>query len=217
MSPIDKRRLYSSIALLVFLLSAVTFVVWDVGRTISPRVLSSVAHSGVRPEQLEKLPHASVSTGSVPAGRPIIITRAIDGDTVDVEFVDAPKNSDRARVRLIGVNTPESVDPRKPVQCFGKEASAHTTELVAGITRERPATLVVDATQGEYDKYQRLLAYIYLPDGTLLNERIIAGGYGFEYTYRTPYIHQARFKEAEKAAKIANRGLWAPEACSGEL
>lgn len=217
MNTVDKRRLYSSIALLVFLLSAVSFVVWDVGRGIAPRVLPSVAHSGVQPEQSEKLPHASVQVESIPDGRPIIITRAIDGDTVDVEFTDALKDNDRVRVRLIGVNTPESVDSRKPVQCFGKEASAHTAELVAGITIEHPATLVMDASQGEYDKYQRRLAYIYLPDGTMLNERIIADGYGFEYTYRTPYAHQVRFKTAEKDAKSSHRGLWAPEACSGEL
>lgn len=187
-------------------MGAGVYLVWDIGRIFPARIHNATVAPVVEPIQQERT--------SVPGGRPVRNARAVDGDTLDIQFVDSAK---REHVRLIGVNTPESVDPRKPVQCFGKEASAHTTQLVAAITADAPAYVVVDQSQGERDKYGRLLAYVYLPDGSLLNERIIADGYGFEYTYRTPYALQARFKTAEMAARAAGVGLWSAQACNGEL
>ncbi|MEK7568763.1 MAG: thermonuclease family protein [Patescibacteria group bacterium] len=133
-----------------------------------------------------------------------IVTRIIDGDTI-VVFVDGVSE----KVRLIGVDTPETVDPRKPVQCFGEEASAFTRSLLlrAGVRLE------MDATQGDRDKYGRLLRYVFLPDGTLVNEEIIAEGYGHEYTYRIPYQYQTEFKTAERSARESQKGLWASGAC----
>lgn len=148
-----------------------------------------------------------LSDASAPKSKPVYLplVRVIDGDTIDVL-----EGNEVVRVRLIGVDTPEVVDPRKPVQCFGKEASTRTRALlVSGLVQ-----LVSDDTQGTYDKYQRRLAYVFTPDGTHLNLELIRGGYAHEYTYRTPYSYQAKFKQAEREAREAKRGLWADGVCA---
>ena len=132
------------------------------------------------------------------------VTRIIDGDTV-VVLVDGVAE----KVRLIGVDTPETVDPRKPVQCFGKEASAFTNALLSNTIIK----LEADPTQGDRDRYGRLLRYVFLEDGTLVNQKIIAEGYGHEYTYRIPYQYQTEFKTAERFARESQKGLWANGAC----
>jgi micrococcal nuclease len=118
----------------------------------------------------------------------------IDGDTVELEGGE--------RVRLIGVNTPESVDPRRPVERFGKEAFEFTRRLAEG----KALRLEYDAETR--DQYGRTLAYIYLPDGTLLNAEIIRQGYGFAYT-RFPYRRTQEFVALEREAREHGRGLWA--------
>jgi micrococcal nuclease len=135
------------------------------------------------------------------------VFRVIDGDTIDVE-----KDGVRVRVRLIGVDTPETVDPRRPVQCFGKEASLRAKELLNG----KLVRLETDPSQGLYDKYDRMLAYVYLPDETLFNKVMISRGYAHEYTYRLPYHYQQEFKAVERAAREEKRGLWADGICSGK-
>jgi micrococcal nuclease len=116
------------------------------------------------------------------------------------------------RLRLIGMDTPETVDPRKPVQCFGQEASTRAKELLDGQT----ATLELDASQGERDRYGRLLAYLWLPDGRNFAEVMIGEGYAHEYTYQQPYAYQADFKAAAEWAQANGLGLWAPDACAGQ-
>jgi len=132
------------------------------------------------------------------------VVRVVDGDTIVVL-----QNGKKENVRLIGVDTPETVDPRKPVQCFGKEASAFTKKVLTNQT----IRLESDPTQQDRDKYKRLLRYVYLPDGTLVNKKIIADGYGFEYTYRIPYQFRDEFKEAQSEARLKQRGLWAEGVC----
>ncbi len=133
------------------------------------------------------------------------VTKVVDGDTIEVAMAGK-----KEKVRLIGVNTPESVDPRKTVECFGKEASLKAKELI-GIQQVR---LVSDPTQDDRDKYHRLLRYVFLADGTLINKKLIEDGYGFEYTYDIPYQYQTEFKAAEKSAREANKGLWNEQACN---
>ena len=146
-------------------------------------------------------------TTVIPLAEPSLylsVSRVIDGDTVDVV-----EKGGIIRVRLIGINTPETVDPRTPVECFGKESSKKTAELLAGgLVR-----LEDDVSQGRYDKYQRRLAYLFTPDGTFVNFELVKQGYAFEYTYRAPYKYQAEFKEAQKEARMSERGLWAPGVC----
>ena len=132
------------------------------------------------------------------------VLRVVDGDTLDISF-----HGVKTRLRLIGINTPETVDPRRPIQCFGKEASAKAQELLLG----RDVTIELDPSLDKYDKYGRLLAYVYLPDGTLFNEQMIREGYAYEYTYQLPYKYQKEFKEAQRSAKNAKRGLWADGVC----
>ena len=122
------------------------------------------------------------------------VQRVIDGDTVVLSSIGT--------VRLIGVDTPETVDPRKPVEFFGKEASAFTTRLLLG-TQVR-----VEYEQERTDRYQRTLAYLYLPDGTLANQEIIRQGYGHAYL-SFPFRLMSSFRAAEQEARDAGRGLWA--------
>lgn len=136
------------------------------------------------------------------------VSSVVDGDTVQVE-IDGKEET----LRLIGINTPETVDPRKPVECFGKEASNKAKELLTG----KSVQLEADSTQGERDKYNRLLRYVILGDGTNFNKKMIEDGYAYEYTYNTPYKYQAEFKEAQKKAQEEKRGLWAEDTCNGEL
>ena len=128
-----------------------------------------------------------------------ICTRAVDGDTIVVHVAGKEE-----RVRLIGVDTPETVHPSKPVEYFGKEASAFTKRMIEG----KHVRLEYDWQKR--DKYGRLLAYVYLEDGTFLNVEIIKQGYGFAYTkYTFRYLDE--FREYQRSAQANNRGLWARE------
>ena len=143
-----------------------------------------------------------------PAGLPTAaVVEVIDGDTVDVRI-----NSQVVRIRLIGIDTPEVVDPRRPVECFGREASAKAHELLDGQT----VAFEADPSQDDRDRYGRSLRYLWLPDGRLFNLEMIAQGYAFEYTYNVPYQYQQSFKQAEQDARAQQRGLWSPATCNGE-
>lgn len=132
------------------------------------------------------------------------VVKVVDGDTINVEI-----NGQVTRLRLIGIDTPEVVDPRKPVQCFGREASAKAKELLSG----QSVKLESDPSQGEFDKYGRTLRYVYLADGRSFNKLMIEDGYAHEYTYDIPYKYQAEYKQAQKNAEKNKRGLWADNAC----
>lgn len=136
------------------------------------------------------------------------VSKVIDGDTIDVEISGESK-----MLRLIGINTPETVDPRKPVQCFGLEASNKAKEILAG----KNIVLEIDDSSGDRDKYGRFLRYVFLEDGTNFNKLMISEGYAYEYTYDVPYRYQNEFKKAEQEAREAKRGLWAENTCSGSL
>ena len=103
----------------------------------------------------------------------------------------------------MGVDTPETKDPRKPVQYFGKEATAFTQRLVEG----QRVRLAYD--QQHQDKYGRTLADVYLEDGTFVNAEIIKQGYGFAYT-RFPCTDLEQFRQVAREAREATRGLWGP-------
>jgi micrococcal nuclease len=133
------------------------------------------------------------------------VVKVVDGDTIDVDLAGVTE-----RLRLIGMDTPETQDPRKPVQCFGQEASDRAMAVLLG----RTVHLEVDASQGERDKYQRLLRYVWIDD-RLFNLDMIADGYAHQYTYSTPYTYQALFQKAEQEAAAADRGLWSPATCNG--
>ncbi len=135
------------------------------------------------------------------------VTEVVDGDTIKI-IVDGKS----VTLRLIGLDTPETVDPRKPVQCFGKEASAKAKDTLTG----KKVRIEKDPTQGEFDKYDRTLAYVYREDGLFYNKYMIEQGYAHEYTYNTPYKYQSEFKAAQKTAETNKKGLWSPTTCSGD-
>ncbi len=133
------------------------------------------------------------------------VVEVSDGDTITVSRDCKP-----VTVRMIGVDTPETVDPRKPVQCFGKEASEFTKMMLAG----KHVRIESDERNPGPDKYGRDLGYIILEDGTNFNKVLIEQGYAHEYTYnKIPYKYQAEFKAAEKEAQREKRGLWAEGVC----
>ena len=136
-----------------------------------------------------------------------LVTKVIDGDTIDVNIEGTIET-----LRLIGINTPETVDPRKPVEWFGIEASNKAKELLS----EEKVRIEKDPSQGDRDKYSRLLVYVYLDTGLFFNKYMVERGYAYEYTYDTPYKYQAEFRQAEQEAKSQERGLWAPGACEEE-
>ncbi len=125
-----------------------------------------------------------------------ICTRAVDGDTLIVDIAGV-----KERVGLIGVDTPETKYPQKPVQYFGKEASMFTANMVEG----KKVRLEFD--QNQRDKDKRLLAYVFLEDGTFLNAEIIKQGYGQAFT-KFPFKYREIFRRYEQIARIMKRGLW---------
>lgn len=142
------------------------------------------------------------------------VTRVIDGDTIVVmvsERVDGPgagtaRAGSEYHVRLLGIDTPESVDPNSPVECFGREASAATSALLDA----QEVLLVKDVE--EQDQYDRLLRYVYLGE-EMANARLVVNGYAQVYTYPPNVRHGELFVGLQREARDAARGSWAPGAC----
>lgn len=130
-----------------------------------------------------------------------LVTKVVDGDTIQVKI-----NNQSVSVRLIGIDTPETVDPRRPVGCFGKNASNETKRLLEG----KEVILTKDVSNT--DKYNRLLRYVYLPisggETLFVNDYLVRQGFAKNYTYPPDVKYNARFMEAEKEARDNLRGLW---------
>ena len=127
------------------------------------------------------------------------VERVVDGDTLVVHV-----SGRRERVRLIGMDTPESVKPNTPVQCFAVEASNRTKALLPAGT---PVRLVGDVEQR--DRYKRLLAYVYRArDNLFVNLALVRDGYAVPYTFPPNVAHTAEFVTASADARNAGRGLW---------
>ncbi len=183
------------LGLAVVVVGAVVFIAF-------PQLLDGGATGGssdgtVRPPSADASVPSSVPAAAVPA----TVERVVDGDTVVVVAADGA----RERLRLIGVDTPETVKPDAPVDCFGPEASAFTTDaLPVGST----VWLEDDASQGDADRYDRLLRYVWTEGGGLLNQQLVASGLGEEDTYDQPYRYRDAFVAAEAAARDSGAGLW---------
>lgn len=149
-----------------------------------------------QPDAYETAPSTQEdSTASI-----IRITRVIDGDTVKVMY-----EGEEVTIRVIGINTPETVDPRKSVECFGAEAS-HATQ--AFLREGSRVILTADSTQDDQDKYGRLLRYITNEYGEDLGLYLISSGYAYEYTYKVPYERQVEYRAAQQEAEQISAGLW---------
>ncbi len=128
------------------------------------------------------------------------VVSVVDGDTIKT-IIDGHSIT----VRLLGINTPEVVDPRKSVECFGPEASAETKTLLTG----KSVILALNPNYEKVDIYGRLLAYAWLDD-LFVNEYLVKEGYAYEYTFneKNPYQYQSEFKADELVAKKESKGLW---------
>jgi micrococcal nuclease len=124
------------------------------------------------------------------------VVHVVDGDTIEVD-----DGGRRETVRLLGVDTPETVDPRKPVQCYGPEASAYTKQRLEG----RGVGLELDVERR--DRYSRLLAYV-IVDGRRFNEELLEGGYARLLVIAPNGLHARTMLLQELAAKRDGRGLW---------
>jgi micrococcal nuclease len=147
---------------------------------------------------------AGPPAGDRPAAGEATILRVVDGDTIVVALGEAAET-----VRLIGIDTPESVARDRPDECFGAEASHRLAELLP------PGTAVLLTRDVEpRDLYDRLLAYVHRPDdGLFVNAAQVAGGYAEAKDYPPNTTHRADFERAERAARRAGLGLWS--ACGG--
>ncbi len=134
------------------------------------------------------------------------VTRIIDGDTIEVKFSDGTTE----KVRLIGIDTPETLDPRKPVECFGKEATSKMKELV-----ENKLVKLEKKAEENRDSYDRLLRYVYVGD-LFVNAEMIKQGYAYAYT-KYPFDSKLmeEFKQYENEARKNEVGLWSPDTCAG--
>jgi micrococcal nuclease len=168
---------------------------------VSPRaaVLSLLATgllalAGARLDLLDGSSRGGRAGGAAPAR----VLRVVDGDTIHVRLDGRDET-----VRYIGVDTPESVKPHTPVQCFAKAASAANARLVRGRT-----VRVVPGAEAR-DRYGRLLAYVYRAgDGAFVNARLLAWGYARTLTIAPNDRFATRFAAVERAARKAGRGLW---------
>jgi len=177
-----------------------------------PPVVSENKKTEVSAPPVNSAPPQTTNTNTTanlktePSADLFLVSSVVDGDTVKVNIGGTVET-----LRLIGIDTPETVDPRKPVQCFGVEASNKAKELLTG----KSVRLEADSTQGERDIYGRLLRYVFLGDGRNFNKLMIEQGYAYEYTYNTPYKYQTEFKQAESYARTNKLGLWADDTCAG--
>lgn len=141
---------------------------------------------------------------------PIVTTKVLhveDGDTFEVRIAGKTE-----RIRMVGIDTPETVDPRKPIQCYGPEASDHTKQVLA----DQMVTLTSDTVSGDRDIYGRLLRYVTLADGSDYGQALLSEGYAREYDYKGQrYSKRSVYRAAQTEAKAAKRGLWSPETCKG--
>jgi len=164
-----------------------------------PGSLSQSKTSPGLPGDRGSLPSSPELTKTAPAelDSQVTVARVVDGDTVEL--------STGQKVRYIGLDTPEVVDPRKPVQCYGVEASNKNKQLVLG------QSVRLEKDVSENDKYGRLLRYVWVGE-TLVQDYLIRQGYAHASAYPPDIKYQEQFTAAEAEARAANRGLWS--ACS---
>lgn len=147
-------------------------------------------------EKRAEFPTPSASLGI--SGQEVLVIKVIDGDTVEIEG--------GLRVRYIGIDTPETVDPRRPVGCFGREASAENKRLVEG----KRIILVKDISAT--DRFNRLLRYAYLEQGDnqnlFVNDYLVRYGFAKAVTFPPDVRFSDQFIEAEREARSKQRGLW---------
>lgn len=173
--------------------------------TEAPQSVPNPAASSTAPTQ-GPTPHPPAPHPDTRVDGTYPVDRVVDGDTVRII-----RDGQSVPLRLIGGDTPETVHPRLPVQCYGPEASAEAKRL---LENER-VTVIYDPTQGSLnedgyrvDKFERDLVYLELPDGRDFMEHMIEQGYAEEYRYDSDYQRMPQYRAAEERAAENDRGLW---------
>jgi micrococcal nuclease len=199
----------------------VVFACLGVGLILAPKSSATQAPSHDIPEGVMCASDGSCplrTTSTLPLARPTstvqtnaTVVRVVDGDTFVAALDD---EAGEFKVRMLGVNTPETVDPRKPVECFGKMASEHTKELLNG----QRVRLEEDPHADERDRYDRLLRNVVLSDGTDVNAALVRDGYAYAYlSFPLAPERKSELKRLQEIARAGERGLWAPGVCSASL
>jgi micrococcal nuclease len=141
-------------------------------------------------------------------GRQFAVVKVVDGDTLDIDIpdlsADGGRNYSHTRIRLWGIDTPETKDPRTGPMYFGKEASDFATKLAFG----KQVTIYLEKGKNPRDKYHHLLAYIQLPDGKFLNEELLSEGYAYA-DLRFKHGLYNKYKQLESVARSQKKNLWA--------
>lgn len=133
------------------------------------------------------------------------VIRIVDGDTIEILV-----NDKREKIRVIGVDSPETVDPRKEVECFGQKAA----EFSKNKLEEQRVWLEKDESQGDRDRYGRLLRYVWIDEKEIdFGKLLIASGFAYEYTYNKEYKYQKEYQTTQKEAEDNKMGLWADGIC----
>jgi micrococcal nuclease len=169
--------------------------IWVPGRLIFALILLALATAGQA---------IWTRSGGGPYEERVLVTDVVDGDTIYVA-----RGRRHTTVRFIGVDAPETFHRDKPAQPFGPEASAFTKRSLEG----KWVHLEFEPLDRK-DRYGRLLAYVFLPDGTFFNEELLRKGYARVYT-RSHFRHKKHFLLVQEEARQARKGLWAAERAGG--
>jgi micrococcal nuclease len=154
----------------------------------------------IEPREPE-LPHGEAAQSRIPEHwTPARVQRVVDGDTIQVSV-----EGQYYTVRYIGIDSPETVRPDHPVEWMGPEATAANEALVGG------KMVYLEKDVSETDRYGRLLRYVYLADGTMVNAELVRQGYAYSSTYPPDVKYQELLNRSEREAREAGRGLWGPQ------
>jgi micrococcal nuclease len=154
-----------------------------------------------------KLPQAETTQQQIVSdfsryhGKSFMVIKVLDGDTLDIDSPDGQYNT--TRIRLWGIDTPETKNPNTGTMFFGSQATYYTTKL----TIYKQVTIFLDEGNKTRGKYGRLLAYVQLPDGRFLNESLLSEGYGYADT-RFKHSLYHKYQQLETAARNQKNGLW---------
>lgn len=192
----SKKRLLILVSFLI-IISGSTLLWFGFQPQQTPDPVTSVTTLS-EPEEIQS---ATSSATQGVEGERAQVTKVVDGDTIQVLT-----GGEQKTVRLIGIDTPETVDPRRPIGCFGKEASNEAKSLLSG------KEVILQKDVSDTDKYQRLLRYVYLPleggQSLFINDYLVREGFAKVLTYLPDVKFNEKFREAEREAKENNKGLW---------
>ena len=184
----SRRTRYTIFALC---LAAVVFLIWlDHSPAAQPVLTLPVSEAQISSRDTRKYHR-----------RTFTVVNVVDGDTIDIDIPDGRYN--HTRIRLWGVDTPETKDPGRAPMYFGREAAEFTTQLALG----KSVTVYLDEGSRTRGKYGRLLAYIKLPDGRFLNEVLLTEGYAYA-DLRFAHSFYNTYTQLESAARAQKSGLW---------